>query len=108
MIAQPLAAPQTLSSRTLSTSMAFSDTNRNIAENVPRLILFAMLVSVSFRPWFFQTLGQFADLRLDSWYCGSAAKHLLNGRGRIGFAWLASPLSIAGQMPTRGQLCGYP
>jgi hypothetical protein len=44
---------QTLSRRTLSTSMALSDANRNVAENVPRLILFAMLASVSCKPCFF-------------------------------------------------------
>ena len=32
--------------------MAFSDTSKNVAENVPRLILFAMLASVSFSPCF--------------------------------------------------------
>ena len=41
---------QTLSSRRFSASMAFNDANRNVAENVPRLTLFAMLASVSFRP----------------------------------------------------------
>ena len=43
----------TPSSRTLSTSMALSDANKNVAENVPRLILFAMLASVSCKPCFF-------------------------------------------------------
>jgi hypothetical protein len=33
--------------------IAMSDANKNVAENVPRLILFAMLASVSFRPHFF-------------------------------------------------------
>jgi len=43
---------QTLSSLRLSDSIAFSDANRNVAENVPRLILFAIEASVSFNPCF--------------------------------------------------------
>jgi hypothetical protein len=41
---------QTVSSLMASASIAFSVANRNVAENVPRLILFAMLASVSFNP----------------------------------------------------------
>jgi hypothetical protein len=44
---------QISSSRTVPASMAMSDTSRNAAENVPRLILLAMLASDSFMPCFF-------------------------------------------------------
>jgi len=40
----------TVSNRTTSASIAFSVANKNVAENVPRLILFAMLASVSYSP----------------------------------------------------------
>ena len=43
---------QTVSNRTTSASIALSDASKNVAENVPRLILFAMLASVSFSPCF--------------------------------------------------------
>ena len=45
-------ANQTPSSRRLSASIAFNDASKNVAENVPRLILFAMLASVSRMPCF--------------------------------------------------------
>ena len=48
---------QTPSNRTLSTSIAFSDASKNVAENVPRLILFAMLASVSFKTVLFEPFG---------------------------------------------------
>ena len=38
---------------TCSRSIAFTDASRNVAKNVPRLILLAMLASVSSRPCFF-------------------------------------------------------
>ena len=44
---------QMSSNLTVSASIAMSDANRNVAENVPRLILLAMLASVSVRPCFF-------------------------------------------------------
>lgn len=40
------------SSLTVSASIAINDASKNVAENVPRLILFAMLASVSFNPCF--------------------------------------------------------
>ena len=43
---------QTLSSRTKSASIALREASKNVAENVPRLILFAMLASVSCKPCF--------------------------------------------------------
>src|SRR5258708_23261280 len=46
-------AYQTASNLMTSASIAFSDASKNVAENVPRLILLAMLASVSFRPHFF-------------------------------------------------------
>src|ERR1700733_5333813 len=45
---------QTPSNRTASTSSAFNDAKRNVAENVPRLILFAIDASVSSSPCFFK------------------------------------------------------
>jgi hypothetical protein len=52
-LAQGLAASpfanQTDTSRTKSASIALSVASKNVAENVPRLILFAMLASVSFK-----------------------------------------------------------
>jgi hypothetical protein len=43
---------------TCSRSIAFSDASKNVAENVPRLILFAMLASVSFKPCFSSRLAK--------------------------------------------------
>jgi hypothetical protein len=43
---------QTSSSLTVFAPIAVSDASKNVAENVPRLILFAMLASVSFIPCF--------------------------------------------------------
>lgn len=43
---------QAFSSRSVSASMALRLASRNVAEKVPRLILFAMLASVSFKPCF--------------------------------------------------------
>ena len=50
--AMDLADHQILSNRTLSASIAFNEASKNVAENVPLLILFAMLASVSLRPCF--------------------------------------------------------
>src|ERR1700723_1772806 len=44
---------QISSNRTISASIAISDANKNVAGNVPRLILLAMLASVSDMPCFF-------------------------------------------------------
>jgi hypothetical protein len=43
---------QMSSSRIVSASIATSDASKNVAENVPRLILLAIDASVSFMPYF--------------------------------------------------------